>query len=159
MNTPTKRTPWHTACTVLCATVAVSGYAGAVGLIGGGLSFGPPIDARLPFGSLLVAGLALLGFVAVPMSVAAAAAARPGPYTSALVLAAGELLIAWIAVELTFIQTYSWLQPLYLVGAGVVVALAWLLARGTPRDRARCPDPVHSTSSQTSAGADELGRL
>ena len=122
----TQRTPWHTACAVLCGTVAVSAYAGAVGLIGGGLSFGPPIDDRLPFASLLVAGLALLGFVAVPMSVATAAAARPGPFTAALVLAAGELLIAWIAVELTFIQTYSWLQPLYLVGAGAVVALAWL---------------------------------
>jgi hypothetical protein len=159
MRTPTRRTPWHTAGAVLCGTVAVSGFAGAVGLIGGGLSFGPEIDARLPFGSLLVAGLALLGFVAVPMTVAAVAAARPGPFTAVLVLAAGELLIAWIAVELTVIQTYSWLQPPYLVAAGAVVALAWLLARGGARDTALSPDPAHSTTAQTSAGADELGRL
>lgn len=159
MNTSVQRTPWHTACTVLCGAVAFSAYAGAVGLIGGGLTFGPPIDERLPFASLLVAGLALLGFVAVPMSVAAVAAARPGPFTAAVVLAAGELLIAWIAVELTFIQTYSWLQPLYLVGAGVVVALSWLLARGAPGDTASCPDPAHTTMAQTPSGADELGRL
>lgn len=158
MNTATQRTPWHTACTVLCATVAVSAYAGAVGLIGGGLSFGPPIDERLPFGSLLLAGLALLGFVAVPMSVAAAAAARPGPSTPVLVLAAGELLIAWIAIELTFIQAYSWLQPLYLVGAGTVVWLAWLLARA-PREAALRADPATPTTASSPAGTDELGRL
>lgn len=159
MSTPTQRTPWHTACAVLCGTVAVSGYAGVVGLMGGGISFGEPIDARLPFGSLFVAGLAILCFVAVPMSVAAAAAARPGPLTAAIVLAAGELLIAWIAVELAFIQSYSWLQPLYLVGGGVVVALAWLLARNTPRDTRTSPDPVRRTTAHTSPGADELGRL
>jgi hypothetical protein len=153
-----QRTPWHTACAVLCGTVAVSAYAGVVGLIGGGLTFGPPIDERLPFGSLLVAGLALLGFVAVPMSVAATAAARPGPFTAVAVLVAGELLIAWIAVELTFIQTYSWLQPLYLIGAGAVVALAWFLARA-PRAHALRADPARPTAVSTSAGPDELGRL
>jgi hypothetical protein len=105
-----------------------------------------------------VAGLALLGFVAVPMSVAAAAAARPGPFTAVAVLVAGELLIAWIAVELTFIQTYSWLQPLYLIGAGAVVALAWFLARA-PRAHDLRADPARPTAVSTSAGPDELGRL
>jgi hypothetical protein len=157
VNTPTQRPPGHTACAVLCGALAVSAYAGGIGLIGGVLTFGPLIDDRLPFGSLLVAGLALLGFVAVPMSVAAAAAARPGPFTAVLVLAAGELLIAWIAVELIFIQSYSWLQPLYLVGAGTVVALAWILARGH-RDGPLRADRASPTTASSPA-PDELGRL
>jgi hypothetical protein len=138
--------------------VAVSAYAGGIGLIGGVLTFGPLIDERLPFGSLLVAGLALLGFVAVPMSVAAVAALRPGRYTAALVLLAGELLIVWIAVELIFIQTYSWLQPLCLIVAGTVVALAWRLARD-PRYSALRSGPPHRTATSTSSTPDVLGRL
>jgi hypothetical protein len=37
--------------------IALSAYAGVVGLLGGGISFGETIDARLPFGSLILAGL------------------------------------------------------------------------------------------------------
>ena len=49
--------------------IALSAYAGTVGLLGGGISFGDTIDARLPFDSLILAGLALLAIVAVPMTV------------------------------------------------------------------------------------------
>jgi hypothetical protein len=61
---------------VITGAVALSGYAGVVGLLGGGISFGDTIDARLPFGSLFLAGLALLAIVAVPMTVASVAALR-----------------------------------------------------------------------------------
>jgi hypothetical protein len=37
--------------------IALSAYTGVVGLLGGGISFGETIDARLPFGSLILAGL------------------------------------------------------------------------------------------------------
>jgi hypothetical protein len=40
--------------------IALSGYAGVVGLLGGGISFGDSIDARIPLGSLFLAGMALL---------------------------------------------------------------------------------------------------
>ena len=40
--------------------IALSGYAGVVGLLGGGISVGDSIDARLRFGSLILAGMALL---------------------------------------------------------------------------------------------------
>jgi hypothetical protein len=55
---------------VITGAVALSGYAGAVGLPGRGISFGDTIDGRLPFGSMFLAGLALLVIVAVPMTVA-----------------------------------------------------------------------------------------
>ena len=114
---------------VITGAVALSGYAGVVGLLGGGISFGDTIDARLPFGSLFLAGLALLAIVAVPMTVASVAAGRGMRYGADIVFAAGLALVAWIAGELAFIQAYSWFHPTYLVAAIVVLGLGWLMNR------------------------------
>jgi hypothetical protein len=111
--------------------IALTAYGGAVGLIGGWVSFGPAIDARLPLGSLVLAGVALMAFVAVPMTVAAIAAARGMARASDMIFAAGLLLVAWIAIELVFIKTYSWFHPAYLAAAGLVLVLGWLLERST----------------------------
>jgi hypothetical protein len=109
--------------------IALSGYAGVVGLMGGGISFGDTIDARLPFGSLLLAGMALLAIVAVPMTVASVASGRGMQYAADIVFGAGLLLVAWIAVELAFIKAYSWFHPTYLLAAIVVLGLGWLINR------------------------------
>jgi hypothetical protein len=109
--------------------IALSAYAGVVGLLGGGISFGETIDARLPFGSLILAGLALLAFVAVPMTIAAVAAAKDTHRSADLVFAAGLLLVVWIGVELAFIKAYSWFHPTYLAAAVAVLGLAWLMDR------------------------------
>ena len=109
--------------------IALSAYAGVVGLLGGGISFGETIDARLPFGSLILAGLALLAIVAVPMTIASVAAAKGTHHGPDLVFAAGLLLVIWIGVELAFIKAYSWFHPTYLVAAIVVLSLGWLMIR------------------------------
>lgn len=114
---------------VVTAAIALSGYAGVVGLVGGGISFGDAIDARLPFASLVLAGVALLVIVAAPMTVASVAAGRGSRHGAHLVFGAGLLLVAWIAVELAFIQAYSWFHPTYLVAATVVLGLGWLMDR------------------------------
>jgi hypothetical protein len=114
---------------VLTGVIALSGYAGVVGLLGGGISFGATIDARLPFGSLFLAGLALLAIVAVPMTVASVAAGRGMRYGADIVFGAGLVLVAWIAVELAFIKAYSWFHPTYLVAAVVVLGLGWVMNR------------------------------
>jgi hypothetical protein len=114
---------------VITGVIALSGFAGVVGLLGGGISFGDRIDARLPFGSLFLAGLALLVIVAVPMTVASVAAGRGVRYGADIVFGAGLALVAWIAVELAFIEAYSWFHPTYLVAAIVVLGLGWLLNR------------------------------
>ena len=114
---------------VTTGVIAFSGYAGVVGLMGGGISFGDTINARLPFGSLVVAGAALLAIVAVPMTVAAVAASRDTQHSPDIVFGAGLLLVAWIAVELAFIKAYSWFHPTYLVAAIVVLGLGWLMNR------------------------------
>ncbi len=114
---------------LITGAIALSGYAGVVGLLGGGISFGDTIDARLPFGSLFLAGLALLAIVAVPMTVASVAAGRGMRYSADIVFGAGLVLVGWIAVELAFIKAYSWFHPTYLVAAIVVLGLSWLMNR------------------------------
>ena len=114
---------------VVTAVIALSAYGGVFGLMSGGISFGDVIDARLPFGSLVLAGVALLIIVAIPMTVASIAAIRATRHSADLVFGAGLLLVAWIAVELAFIKAYSWFHPTYLVAAIVVLGLGWLMIR------------------------------
>ena len=129
---------------VVTAAIAVSAYAGVVGLVGGGISFGDAIDARLPFGSVVLAGLALLVIVALPMTVASVAAGRGSRHGADLVFGAGLLLVAWIGVELAFIQVYSWFHPTYLVAAIVVLGLGWLMNRTASEVHPMPPQPRQS---------------
>jgi hypothetical protein len=117
---------------VITGLIAFSAYAGAAGLLGGQLTFGDAVNARLPFGSLPLAAVALLGVVAVPMTVAAVAAGRGSRHSAEVVFGAGLLLVAWIAVQLAFIQVYSWFQPAYLVAAIVVLTLGWMMSHRSP---------------------------
>jgi hypothetical protein len=55
----------------LTGIIALSASAGVVSLVGGAISFGETINARLPFYSLFLAAVALLFFVAAPMTAAA----------------------------------------------------------------------------------------
>ena len=114
---------------VLTGVIAATGYLGVLGLLGGSLTFGETINARLPFGSRVLAGVALLIIVAGPMTVATVALVRHARRSADLVFGAGLLLVAWIAVQLAFIEAYSWYQPTYLALACVVLALCWLLDR------------------------------
>ncbi len=116
--------------------------------MGGGISFGDTIDARLPFGSLILAGAALLAIVALPMTAAAIAAARDTRHSADIVFGAGLLLVAWIAVELAFIKAYSWFHPTYLVAAIVVLGLGWLMNRAaSPTARQPRSEPRRSQLS------------
>ena len=77
-----------------------------VGLVGEESSFRKVINARLPFHSLLLAGIALLFFVAAPMTAATVACARSAIRRRASFCAAC-FLVAWIAIELAFLMAYS----------------------------------------------------
>jgi hypothetical protein len=63
----------------------------SVGLVGGAISFDETINARLPYQSLFLAGMALLLVVAVPMTAAAVGCIRDLCYASELVIGAGLL--------------------------------------------------------------------
>jgi hypothetical protein len=118
----------------LTGIIALSAYAGVVGLVGGAISFGETINARLPFHNLFLAGMALLLAVAAPMTAAAVACIRDLRYASELVIGAGLLLVVWIAVELAFIKSYSWFHPTYLGLAILVLISGWLLERAGRAD-------------------------
>jgi hypothetical protein len=75
----------------LTEIIALSAYAGVVGLVGGAISFDETINARLPYQSLFLAGMALLLVVTVPMTAAAVGCIRDLCYASELVIGAGLL--------------------------------------------------------------------
>ncbi|KAA9160222.1 hypothetical protein FPZ12_017895 [Amycolatopsis acidicola] len=118
----TARRPVLAACAGL---VAVLAYAGAAALITGVLGLGAEVTARLPWGSTVFAGVALALVVGVPMTVVACFGSRGNAYTSVAAVVAGSMLIGWIAVEIGFVRTYSWLQPVFAF-AGLLIAHAGL---------------------------------
>ncbi len=107
----------------LAAVNAVAAWAGAVGLLVGWIDFGARLDRRLPFDSLVLAGLALAAIVAIPSTVVAVLAWRGDPRTPLVTTALGVLLIGWIVVQLLFLQSFSFFQPLYAaIGVAFLVA-------------------------------------
>ena len=87
-------------------------------------------EERLPLQSPVLAGTALVLFVAAPLSVACWWALHDDDRTDQQVAVAGGLLVVWILGQLAVLRTFSWLQPAYLVcGAVLVVVGARHLAR------------------------------
>jgi hypothetical protein len=81
--------------------------------------------APLPLHSWVLPGVGLLLVVAVPMLVAAALQWRHARRAAGASLAAGVLLVSWIAVQVAVIGPQMWLQPLMLVAGLATAALAW----------------------------------
>ncbi len=129
MTTTSKRS-LRPAVAVLAGLIAVQAYGGAIGLVAGFVDFGPQITARLPFGSPLLAAIALAVIVAVPMTIAAWQLAAGHPRAWLTATAAGGLLVGWIAMQVVVIQSFSWLQPV-MVFAGVLVLAFGLTHRQT----------------------------
>ena len=124
MTEPTRsasaRRPWLAG---FAAFNAFGAWAGAVGLITGGMDFGESINDRLPFDSLVLAGLALGIIVGIPLTVLAWSAWTGGSRTDDLALVVGVTLIGWIVVQVAVIRAFSLFQPAYLaVGASFVAA-------------------------------------
>lgn len=115
------RRPWLAG---FAALHAFGAWAGAVGLVTGGVDFGESIDDRLPFDNLVLAGLALGIIVGVPLTALAWSAWVGGPRTDDLALAAGLALIGWIVVQVAVIRAYSFFQPAYLAVGAVFVAVS-----------------------------------
>ncbi|GAA0247455.1 hypothetical protein GCM10010492_53910 [Saccharothrix mutabilis subsp. mutabilis] len=105
--------------------VALNAFAGGVALATGVIDLGPVVTDRLPSHSPVLAGLALVLVVGAPMAVAARRAATGHPRWAGTAVFAGACLVAWIAVQLVVIRTFSWLQPV-MAAAGVAVLLAGL---------------------------------
>jgi len=124
------RRPWLAG---FAAFNAVGAWAGVFGLITGGTDFGDTINDRLPFDSLVLAGLALAAVVGIPLTLLAWSAWIGGPRTDDLALAVGVLLIGWILGQITVIRAFSWFQPAYLAIGSIFVIASHRVT--LPRDR------------------------
>ena len=80
----------------------------------------------LPLHTWVVPGVALFAVVTVPMLAAAAEVYWRLRHAADLSLAAGLLLVGWIAVQLLVIGPQMWLQAVMAVGGLAVATLAWL---------------------------------
>ena len=103
---------------VYASLVALSAYAGAVGLATGALDLGNRLNERLPFHSPAFGAIALGVLVGMPATAVARQAARGDERVGATAVLVGITLVGWIFVELVFIRELSALQPFY-VGVGI----------------------------------------
>ena len=113
---------------------AVAAWAGAVGLATGGIDFGERTNDRLPFDSLVLAGVALAVIVAVPLTVLAWLAWTGAARTNDAALIAGLLIIGWIVAQVVALWAFSLFQPAYL-GIGALLIAASGRARLGTRSR------------------------
>jgi pimeloyl-ACP methyl ester carboxylesterase len=89
----------------------------------GGVDFGERTNDRLPFDSVILAGVALAIVVAIPLTVLAWSAWIGADRTDDLALRVGVMLIGWIAVQVIVLRAFSLFQPAYLcIGVGFVAA-------------------------------------
>ena len=95
---------------------------GAWGLVSGALGLGH-VTGRIPWGSAVVAGVALGLLVALPNAALVVVALRRGRYTGLVGIAVGTAMVAWIVVELAFIRELSFFHPLY-VAIGLLMVWA-----------------------------------
>jgi hypothetical protein len=112
---------------LLAALNTVAALAGAWGLATGVLDMGPTLNARLPGGSPVFAGVALALLVAVPNGALVLVALRRSRHTGLVGIAVGAAMVVWILVELAFIRELSFFHPLYLA-VGLVMVWAGVRA-------------------------------
>ena len=108
---------------VFAAVNAFSAWGGALALIVGLIDFGDRLNRRLPFGSLILAGVALAAIVAVPLSVWAWLAWRGDRRAGRASVLTGALLVGWIAVQLVVLREFSGFQPAYAAIGCVLVVI------------------------------------
>jgi len=113
------------------ALVTMAAVYGGIGLLRDGMGMPADWAERLPFGSWVLGGLALLITVAVPQAVGCAAVLRRRRDAAAIGAAAGLALVAWIVVQVLVLRRYFFLQPV-IAGLGLVeFALAIGMLRTT----------------------------
>ncbi|GGI07127.1 hypothetical protein [Egicoccus halophilus] len=138
-STPTRRPPTERALLVLEVLLALAASAGAVGLVGGGLSLGGA-TARLPFGSTVLAGIALALVNGVLPTVVVVGTLRRRAWARDAHLAVGLALIGWILVQVGYLGwPPHWLQWTYL-GWGVAITVLAYRNALVRRSRWRHPD-------------------
>jgi hypothetical protein len=136
----TRRHPTRRYLAGAAAVNALAAWGGAVALVSGGTDFGARTNARLPFHSLVLAGVALAVIVALPLTLLAWSAWTGHARTDDLALIAGLLIIGWIVVQVVLLRSFSPFQPAYLcIGACFVGASHRVRLGRRPLRRATSP--------------------
>ena len=111
------------------ALLALGAFGGAVGLVTGAADLGPA-TADLPFGSTILAGVALAVVNGVLPTVVLVGALQRRRWAQQGHLLVGFALVAWVIVQIGFLGwPPHWLQVLYFVYGWGIVALAVRLTR------------------------------
>jgi hypothetical protein len=131
------RTTTEQALLWLEGLLAFGAYGGAIALVAGWIDLAEA-TAKLPFdGSTTFAGLALGLLNGVLPTVVLVGALRRHPWAGLGHLVVGVVLVGWIVVQVAVLgPPVAFIQVLYLVYGGVIVALALRLRRAE-RDGAR----------------------
>ncbi|MGW5922206.1 hypothetical protein ACWFPY_24715 [Nocardia fluminea] len=114
--------PRRSTLCLIAGLAATWAFAGALGLITGVLTLSPEAEARLPWQSPVLAGIALALIVGLPMTVVALTA-QDDPRTTQTTMVAACALIGWILLQLLVLRELSWLQPVCVILAVVIAAL------------------------------------
>jgi len=104
---------------------AVTAVGGGIMLMTGGIE---PPSAWLQntvFASYFMPGLILAGMVGGSALLAAIAYAVNRHYAAVMAMLSGLALCAWVINEVAVIQTYSWLQLVYLALGGLIIGLTY----------------------------------
>lgn len=127
-----KRSSRETAILWLEAVLALGAFGGAIALITGSIDFGES-TSRLPFGSPVLAGMALALINGVLPTVAFAGTLRRRRWARRGHLLVGWALMGWIVTQVWVLgPPIAWLQVLYFIWGLVIVGLAL----APPRSRA-----------------------
>ena len=122
------------ALAAFAALNALAAWAGVAGLTFGGIEFGDTLNARLPFESLVLAGVGLAAIVAVPMTVLAWWAWTGHTRTLDLAFLVGIAVIGWIVLQVVVLRAVSLFQPVYLaVGVWFIAESGRVHLRPTAR--------------------------
>ena len=115
-----------------------------LGAVGGGLGlmlepsgskFGIPLELldNSPFSTYLVPGIILLTFNGLGSLVGAAASFTRHQYAGGSAMALGAFLVAWIILQVYWIEGFHWVHALYLGLGFVEFALGWSLWKAVRR--------------------------
>ncbi len=105
--------------------IAVTAFAGAVGLITGALNAPSEWLTHTPFTTYTVPGIMLALFVGGSATLTLLATWRKWSYAPLATLLSGIVLLAWILGEVGTIQQLSWLQFLYIILGVLLLSLSY----------------------------------
>jgi hypothetical protein len=129
----------HLVVIVLAFFLVLSAFAGAIGLIGGGIQFPLEWLEGTAFGSYVGPGIILGAAVGGSALAAAVLMLRGHPLAAPVALGAGLVQTGWIVGEVALIGTPDvialWLQGLYFALGALLAALAADLWRRSPRSQ------------------------